>query len=537
MYGRSLPAICSLAQKGYGRGCLYSTSVTKEEFISARPPPTTSTPTGFVVGLYCDENDIFGNAMTFTADGKKYNDQVCGKLQSQLLKVLPPPGLGQVRMFFDLDDKYNAVAVVGMGNECLNYNPEEGIDEQKEVIRIASAAGCRALQDLNLQKIIVESFGHAESAAEGSFMGVWKYSDSGFNEDQKMAPKVELHGCGDTVGWGIGKQKALAQNLARQLTESPPNIMTPSTFALNAVDVLTKAGVNAEAKVKDWGKVRDFNALLAVASGSCQPPIFLEAYYEGCEPEIAPIVLIGQGITFDAGGLPVKNCTDLGRQRYDFAGAAAVVAALKAISSLRIPINVRGLIPLCENMPGSHAFKPGDIIRAQNGISILVQMTSDVGRLILADALSYSKCFMPKFIIDIGTLSQDTQEAMGSAASGVFTYSDPLFDLLRIASIHTGDRVWRFPLFDYYSNDIEECEKCDLLNVGTTPFGAACNAASFLQKFVPNGSDCVHMDINGVAYTSGNSYPYLRKGMSGRPTRTLIEFLAQLTCQAPSTCP
>jgi len=504
----------------------------REKMLKSFTAPSSTTPTGLVLGLYCDEDDTSGTSMKFTQSGQKYDQALNGTLKRTIKNLLPLPKLGQVRVLYGLDDKYSAIAVVGMGTDCLSFNPEEGIDEQKEVIRQVSAIGCKTLQELQLQKIVVESFGHAESSAEGSLMSVWKNQDSLPKEQQVPLPKVELYDCSDNVGWTIGETKASAQNLARQLMEAPSNLMTPSTFALNAVEVLTQSGVNAEAKVSNWSKTRHLNAMLAISKGSCQSPMFLEANYEGCEPDIAPVVLVGSGLTFNSGGLTVRDCLKMNTKGVDIGGAAAVVAALRAIAQLRIPINARGLVPLCENMPGSHAFCPGDVIIAQNGRSVLVQNTSDVGALITSDALCHSSQFNPKFIMDLGTISVDTAEALGSAASAVFTKSDTLYETLQVASIHTGDRVWRLPFVQLYANDIKDTEKYDLLSVGTTPYGGACKNAAFLEEFVPAGCECLHVDTSGVAYTQGSTYPYLSRGMTGRPTRTIIEFLSQLVCKS-----
>ncbi|XP_073985537.1 cytosol aminopeptidase-like [Rhodnius prolixus] len=511
-------------------------SLLPEESFNMSCSLGSSVPMGLVLGVYCDDEDKNADKMRFTDSGTKYNNYVKGKLQDYLKMALPLPKLGQVRLLYGMDSKFNAIAAVGMGTDCIGYNPVEEIDEQKEVIRIVSAAGVKALQNLSFPRIYVESFGHAESSAEGSNMGIWLYQENRAERNKKVIPKIEIFDSNDWIGWQIGHQKAMAQNLARNFMEMPANVLTPSAFALQAVDVLTKAGVNVEVKVRNWAKLRDFNSFLSVSSGSSQAPIFLEAFYEGCETDVAPVVLVGKGITFDAGGICLKSCKQMKYMRGDMSGAAAVVSAIRAISNLQIPVNVRALIPLCENMPGAGAYKPGDIVKAKNGKTIMVQTTAHEGRLILADALSYCIMFNPKFIVDLGTLTREIAEVMGSSAAGVFTNSDSLYDMMRIASIHTGDRVWRFPLWDYYSDDVRNSEQSDVLNVGSDEdYGGACNAAAFLREFVPPCVDWMHIDSYGIALASGKTQPYLRKGMSGRPTRTLIEFLSQLACRHGTT--
>lgn len=220
------------------------------------------------------------------------------------------PRRGEYRIFYNLEPSYSAICIVGLGSECLGYDSHELIDEHKEAIRRAVATGCRALQQIHVEKIVVESFGHAESAAEGAALSVWAYQDYKDKLDQIVVPQIDLHvekgeEC-DWDGWRIGLQKAAAQNLARQLQETPSNQLSPTYFAQNVVDVLCKSGVNVEVKVKGWAESQQMHAFLAIAKASCEPPIFLELSYFGTNREERPIVLVGQGLTFDAGGLCLK---------------------------------------------------------------------------------------------------------------------------------------------------------------------------------------------------------------------------------------
>lgn len=349
---------------------------------------------GLVVGVYEYEDKM--NPGKLTQTGQKYNRLCKGKLMNLLKLISPPPHKGEVRLFYNLEPEFVAVAVVGLGKECLGYDSFEQMDEGKEAIRLAAASGSRALQNLPLQKIFTESFGHAESAAEGAALGVWLYQEKKKKEHQMFIPQLELYDDCDWTGWQIGLQKAAAQNLARQLMDTPANLMTPTSFAQNAVEVLCKSGVNVEVKVKGWAETQKMNAFLAVSKGSCEPPIFLELSYYGSSREERPIVLIGKGITYNSGGLCLRSCPGQRHMRGDMGGAACVVAATRAVAGLQLPINVRGLIPLCENMPGCAAMRPGDIVRAMNGKTIEIQTTDCAGRLVLADALVYAQSFWPR---------------------------------------------------------------------------------------------------------------------------------------------
>lgn len=173
--------------------------------------------------------------------------------------------------------------------------------------------------------------------------------------------------------------------------------------------------------------------------------------------------------------------------RGDMSGAAVVVAACRAIASLQLPVNIRGLIPLCENMIGCNAIKPGDVVTAMNGKSIEVEKTDYEGALVLVDALLYSQIFFPKCIIDVGTVSVDMEESFGKASCGIFTNSEDLWKNMKNASIHTGDRVWRMPLWDFFTKQMTSSNAVDLQNVGIGRGGEACKAAAFLKEFVPCG--------------------------------------------------
>lgn len=487
--------------------------------------------TGLVLGVYEHPEDKL-HPGKLTTTGEKHNRLLHGRIMKILTKLSPAPKKGQVRVLFDMEPDFVAIALVGLGRECLGYDSFEQMDEGKEAIRIASAAGARALQQLPLRKICVESFGHSESAAEGAAMGVWLYQEKKAKDQQIHIPILELFDDCDWTGWQIGLQKAAAQNLARQLMDTPANLMTPTSFAQNAVEVLCKSGVNVEVKVKGWAETQNMNAFLAVSKGSCEPPIFLELSYYGASRDERPIVLIGKGVTYNSGGLCLKSCKEQAVMRGDMGGAACVVAACRAVAGLQLPINVRGLIPLCEHMPGCAAMRPGDIVKAMNGKTIKIESTDCAGRLVLADALVYAQTFWPRFIVDVGTMTMGMWKALGPTASGVFTNSEALWEYMLAASMHTGDRVWRFPLWDHFSVQLTAHKSVDVKTHGKGPrrgIGDPCRVAAFLNEFVPCG-DWLHLDTQSVMKSTGNEYTYLRPGMSGRPTRTLVEFLSQLVC-------
>ncbi|KAJ9585790.1 hypothetical protein L9F63_002427 [Diploptera punctata] len=455
-----------------------------------------------VIGLYMSTGDIRLQELKFTPSAKKYNQSVNGELDRQVRLGGPLPKKGEARLFYGLDDVFNMIALVGLGDICDGYNEIEEIDESKEAIRTGVGVACLALQKHRINAIHVEDFGHAESAAEGAALGVWVYQELKNKSKQLLIPHLELHDSKDCTGWQIGLQKAAAQNLARQLMDTPANIMTPHTFAQNAVQILCNSGINVEVKVQGWAETQKMGAFLSVAKGSCESAIFLEISYYGTNFDERPIVLVGSGVTFDSGGLCLKKPENMQYMRGDMAGAAIVIATTRAIAHLQLPINIRGLIPLCESMPGCLALKPGEVVTAMNGKNILVESTQHDGRLVLADALYYAHYFYPRFIVDIGTISKDLKRSMADTCTGVFTNSDSLWEQIRMAGVHTGDRVWRFPLWEYFNKQVTNTESEDIRTMGHARGGGHCRAAAFLRHFVPCG-EWLHLDIYGVMYADG----------------------------------
>lgn len=302
---------------------------------------------GLVLGVYADEDDKTDQGI-LTPAGWRYN---VSKTNGRLLEVLrmsgPMPKRGECRLFFAIEPEkvpyYSVVAIIGLGKECLGYNPYEVIDEQKEAIRRSVARACREMCMLDTSRIEVENCGHAESAAEGAALGIWVYQELKETKKRMQIPSIDLYTTKDEIcdieGWRIGLQKAAAQNLTRQLQEMPANILTPTAFAQNVVEVLCKSGVNVEVKVEGWAESQCMHSFLAVGKASCEPPIFLELSYYGTKADERPIVLAGQGVTYDCGGLCLKELQELKHMRGDMTGAAVVVATCRAIAGLRLPVS------------------------------------------------------------------------------------------------------------------------------------------------------------------------------------------------------
>lgn len=377
-----------------------------------------------------------------------------------------------------------------------------------------------------MTQIDIEDMGDAQSSAEGAILSSWSFTEyKTKKKNQDPDPKVSLFNSTATSDWERGVITATSQNIARKLMETPANHLTPSIFCSKAQEILEKTGVKVQIRDCNWIAEKKMGGLLAVARGG-GPPNFLEMSYQGAG-SAQPIVFIGKGVTFDSGGISMKPALNMDAMRADMGGAACVVATLHAVAQLKLPINLIGLTPLTENMPSGTAIKPGDVITCMNGKTVCVDNTDAEGRLILADALCYSKEFNPKFVLDIATLTGAMVVAIGDSATGVFTNSSPLWEVLKKAGGVTGDRVWRFPLWKHYSKLVTDYTGYDVNNVGKGKGGGSCTAAAFLREFVPEKTDWLHLDMASVMGPTDQT-TYLGSGMKGRPARTLIQFVEQL---------
>lgn len=471
---------------------------------------------GVLVGLYGQETQH-----TLTAAAAQVNTQSSGNLV-RLMQYGGPLKAGKSRVLYGVSKEYPVVAVVSLGDEQQSSDPIEERDETKEAIRTAVAAGYRSLSDLSLKSIHVDPCGDGEAAAEGAHLAAFKYQD--LKSKKKESPVISCFQ-EDDQGWVRGATLAEGQNIARRLMETPANILTPTNFAQEAINCLEGLGVEVLPRTYEWAKERNMNAFLSVSRGSGEPPVFLELTYKGKGfDNEKPLAIVGKGVTFDTGGISIKPSANMDKMRADMGGAACTVGSIFIAAALGLPINIKGFIPLCENMPGSIATKPGDVVVASNGKSIQIDNTDAEGRLILADALVYASQHNPRAIVNMATLTGAMAVALGSGATGVFSNSKVLWEAMHEAGTLSGDRVWRMPLWKHYSTQVTDFGLADVHNLGKySRDGGSCTAASFLKEFV-TCDHWMHMDIAGVMENK-DEVAYLGKGMSGRPTRTVATFV------------
>jgi leucyl aminopeptidase len=297
--------------------------------------------------------------------------------------------------------------------------------------------------------------------------------------------------------------------------------MTPTDMARRAKDAAISGKVRLT--VLDNGKMEKLgmNALLSVARGSMEPARFIILEYEGGTRGESPYVIVGKGITFDSGGISLKPPDKMEEMKADMSGGAAVLAVIKAAAELRIPLNLVGLVPATENLPGGRAYKPGDVLRSMSGQTIEVISTDAEGRLILADALTYAGRFKPKAIIDMATLTGACIIALGDDVIGMMGTDDGLKNDLRRAATETGEKLWELPIWDDYAELIKS-DVADMKNTGGRA-GGAITAAVFLGKFVGD-IPWVHLDIAGPAWLSKDRH-YIPRGASAVGVRLMVRFL------------
>jgi leucyl aminopeptidase len=319
-------------------------------------------------------------------------------------------------------------------------------------------------------------------------------------------------------GLAHGQAVALAQGVQRDLANLPGNVCTPVYLAEQA-RALAKRHASLRVRVLDEPAIRreKMGCLLAVAQGSHQPPRFIVLEYQGSKKLPPPIVLIGKGVTFDSGGISLKDPPGMDEMKFDMSGAATVIGAMTLAAQLRLPLHLVGLIPAAENMPGGRAVKPGDIVTSASGQTVEILNTDAEGRLILSDALHYARRFHPAAVVDIATLTGACVVALGHHHSGLMGNDAALVRELFEAGQRSDDRCWQLPLTEEYAEQLKS-NFADFANIGGRD-GGAITAATFLGKFT-QGLKWAHLDIAGTAYQSGAA-----KGSTGRPTALIADFL------------
>ena len=325
------------------------------------------------------------------------------------------------------------------------------------------------------------------------------------------------------LGYKHGAAVANGANLTKDLGNLPPNICTPTYLANVAKKIAKDYAMKTKVFDKKQIEKLKMGSFLSVAKGSREAPKFITIEHNRGPKNSKPIILVGKGITFDAGGISIKPSPDMDEMKYDMGGAASVLGTMKTIGELKLPINVIALIPSCENLPDGLALKPGDIVTSMSGQTIEVLNTDAEGRLILCDALTYAERFKPELVIDVATLTGACVIALGHHATAIFSNHDALADELESAANLSQDLAWQMPLWEEYQPQLNS-NFADMANIGGRPAGSI-TAACFLSRFTKK-YDWAHLDIAGTAWKSGKA-----KGSTGRPVPMLSQFLINRAIQ------
>ncbi|TAN50692.1 MAG: leucyl aminopeptidase [Methylococcaceae bacterium] len=322
------------------------------------------------------------------------------------------------------------------------------------------------------------------------------------------------------AGNGLNQGLAIAHGmeLVKDLANLPGNLCTP-TYLAEQAEKLAKQSKKLKAKILDEADMEalGMGALLSVSKGSRQPAKLIVLEYKGGEAKQKPLVLVGKGLTFDAGGISLKQAANMDEMKYDMCGGAGVLGLLQIAVELALPLNLVGLVPATENLPGGNANKPGDIVTSMAGITIEILNTDAEGRLILCDTLSYAERYNPEAVVDMATLTGACVVALGRQPSGLMGNDDALCNELLQAGEEAGDRAWRLPIWEEYQEQLKS-NFADVANIGG-PDGGAITAACFLSRFAKK-YHWAHLDIAGTAWKTGQD-----KGATARPVPLMAQFL------------
>ena len=472
-----------------------------------------------IVGLY--ESGALSAAATQL-------DAALGGRIARLVKRRDTRGKAGEVLLLDVEDGHcERVLVVGLGKKDAF-----GRKQYKKALAAAAAALARtgardAVSFLSVEPVTeTDAYYRGRLAAEAVGGALYRVPAI---RSSRQPPAPALKSFGIAVshkdqkpeaerGLEHGRGIAAGAALTRDLANLPANVCTPTYLAKQARE-LARAHGSVTAEVLDEPELKrlKMGAFLSVTAGTDEPAKLIVLRYRGGEAGAAPVVLVGKGVTFDSGGISLKQPPGMDEMKFDMTGAASVFGALKAAAEIGLPLNVIGVVPACENMPSGRATKPGDVVRSMSGQTIEVINTDAEGRLILCDALTYARRLKPAVVVDVATLTGACVIALGAHTSAVMSNDEDLAAELTAAGRRAEDRAWHMPMAEEYHDQLKS-NFADFANACGRE-GGAITAACFLAKFT-DGLRWAHLDIAGTAYLSGS-----QKGSTGRPVPLLMDFL------------
>jgi leucyl aminopeptidase len=485
-------------------------------FVTTNAPTTVETDC--VAVAVFEQGELSPSAMTI-------NDQSDGYIKQVIARGDIKGKAGQTLLLHDVAGVSSPrILLVGCGKkgETTENNFNSAITAMTKVLNTSGASDANSC----LAEITIHSRSHhwkVRQTAITAESALYKYTQTKSDVKPQDNPLERLTFMTSEdiqqteLAAQTGNAIANGMNLARELSNLPGNVCTPTYLAAQAIEIgnnfdSVTTTILDEAEMEELG----MGSLLSVSRGSREPAKLITMNYQGAG-DARPVVLVGKGLTFDAGGISLKPSQAMDEMKYDMCGSASVFGTISAIAELNLPINVVGVIPSSENLPDGDANKPGDIVTSMAGKTIEILNTDAEGRLILCDALTYSARFNPEVVIDIATLTGAIIVALGSQASGLMSNNQELADALLQAGNDSHDRTWQLPIWDDYQQQLDS-NFADIANIGGKEAGSV-TAACFLSRFTED-FNWAHLDIAGTAWKGGKA-----KGATGRPVPLLVQFL------------
>ena len=485
-----------------------------------------------------------------TNPSRKKTEMLCGFVLENSEKILGMNNIDSKITFSikqslkDMKGENGKITVVPTNNKTqakrillAGIGKKEKIDN--DTIRFVSGKIAQKASELKLREFsiitppsyLIEPISAASQITEGFKMALYKF-EKFKSKKEKSSPDISIFvPKSNKISKAIKNSEIVSDGVifTKSIANLPPNECNPTTLAIIAKGIAKNNKMKCVVFSKNELKKKGFGGITAVGQGSKNEPKLIILEHQGGSRNEKPIVLVGKAVTFDTGGISLKPGDKMDEMKFDKCGGCTVLGIMKAVSELKLPINVVGIVPSVENMPGGDSYRPGDIIKLYNGKTAEILNTDAEGRLILADALAFGeKQYSPKAIIDFATLTGACIVALGTNVAAIISNNERLTQKIKDSSRRTTEEIWELPLNEDYMNMIKS-DVADMKNVGIGRAAGTITAAAFLRNALKE-TPWIHLDIAGVAWTQGatKSKPYNPKGATGFGVRLILDYLQKI---------